>query len=683
MNRTSPAALRGLVLTISIFLTLTSACTLGRADGGSPAAPAQPTGGEQASDAADGPTNTDGADVIYIPPTTFLMGAAAGDSQAEADEQPAHQVSLSGFYIYAREVTNRMYLACVRAGACFPVQPLPNGPTAHYDDPAYADHPVVGVDWNMARDYCRWAGGRLPTEAEWELAARGPEGFLYPWGDDPAPGCDRLNMFGCLVPPDTAQAGSYPAGISPFGLFDMSGNVWEWVNDWYDPGYYARSAAADPLGPAAPADAQNPLKVVRGGSWNSYPQDVRAAARGWANPYAPYDDLGFRCVAQTEAWPADLTLPENRHDIAFPFGPDQVGAVVGGEQPLDIGLFVDSWQVTCPDADGILRVMFHFNGEEPQIRVSGSLSGVGAETIPCAYFPDAQGNGWLICAGAASQVYVSPQGNYEVQICFNDEESGQFLGCSGWLSIPAPVCPESGGVEQCSVTCRQDGAVDLFCSTNNPDTIAWVENEWQYVTEGSVLLQNCVSSIAPDQATLTCTGNFIEPIGNEYVFLFCSADTCNAMSVPVPADCLPTAAWSLRGYGCQNEDTVFVTINTGLPNIWDLLESYDVHDAERAYQCVYFAPDPQRLYCYAPEPASVSPITVCLTIGGVQRCETFARGNYLPCPSQGQPQEPQQPEQPQQPVDPCNQYTTPETCKDHSLPPENCDWINNACRTRP
>ncbi|MEZ0396683.1 MAG: formylglycine-generating enzyme family protein [Anaerolineales bacterium] len=685
MNRIPRAALRGLILTTLILLALMAACHLGRPEGDFTPTAGQPsTAGEQTGSSA-GPTNTDGADVIYIPPTTFVMGASAGDSQAGDDEQPAHQVSLDGFYIYAREVTNRMYAECVRAGACFPVQPLPNGPTSHYNDPAYADYPVVGVDWNMARDYCRWAGGRLPTEAEWELAARGVEGYLYPWGNEPAPSCDRLNMFGCLVPPDTRPVGSYPLGVSPFGLFDLAGNVWEWVNDWYDADYYTASAVSNPLGPSAPPDGQYPLKVVRGGSWNSYPNDVRAAARAWANPYAPYDDLGFRCVAQTEAWPAGLTLPDDQHAVAFPFGPDQMGAVVGGDRPNDLGLFFDGLQVTCPDADGIVRLMIHFSGNAPQIWVEGSLSGVGAETIPCVYFPNEQGGGWLMCAGEASQIYVNPQGNYEVQICFRDRDSGQFLGCTNWMPVLAPVCPESGGgVEQCSVSCRDDGSVDLSCSTDDPNTIAWVENEWQYVTEGGRLLQNCASTIAADQATITCTGNFIEPIGGEYVFLFCSADTCMPMSVPVPPDCLPTTGWSLGGYGCRNEDSVFVTVDTGIPNLPDVLGSYNVCDDENCYHCDFVALDPQRIYCYADEPTRVSPIRVCLAIGSEQFCETFVLSDYLPCPAQPgeQPEESQQPEQPQ-PTDPCNQYNTPESCKDHSLPPERCAWINGACRTQP
>lgn len=615
---------------------------------------------------SEGPTNTDGAEVIYIPPTTFLMGASAGDSQAEEDERLAHQVSLNGFYIYAREVTNRMYSECVRAGACFPVQTLPNGPTSHHNDPAYADYPVVGVDWNMAREYCRWAGGRLPTEAEWELAARGAEGFQYPWGNEPTPACNLLNMFGCLVPPDTQRVGSYPDGVSPFGLFDMAGNVWEWVNDWYSADYYGASPASTPFGPSAPANPDQPYKVVRGGSWNSYPENVRATARTFANAYLPYDDLGFRCVAQPEAWPQELTLPEPGHAIPEWSGPDRVGARVGEEQSASMVL--SGWQVTCPDPDGIVRIALRFSGEAQAFRVEGVLAGMGAETIACTYFPEDDG-GWLLCAEEESQIYVNPQGNYELQLCLFNQKNNGLIGCTGWMQFPVPVCDE-GGMEQCDVVCHPDGTVDLYCMTNRPDTIAWVEDEWEYVSEGSVILQNCQSTVAEQMATITCLGNVIQPIGDEYVFLFCSANTCNPMSVPVPADCIPAGSWSLVGYGCHDADTVFVTIDTGIPNVWDRLDDYDVQDNERSYTCSAVPNNAQRLYCYAPETASVSPITVCLTIDGVDRCQIFQRASgYLPCEEQQEPQ-PEEPQQPQpQPGDPCNQYTDPYTCKDHSLPP--------------
>jgi formylglycine-generating enzyme required for sulfatase activity len=171
------------------------------------------------------PANTDGAEVTYIPGATFLMGSVTTDLLADEDELPQHEVTVDEFYIYTYEVTNQMYADCVEAGYCMNLQSLEAGPTSHYEDPEFQDHPVVGVDWVMARDYCAWAGARLPTEAEWELVSRGPDSFLYPWGEE-EPTCDYVNMDGCLDPPDTQPVGNYLMGNSPEGVWDMSGTVW-------------------------------------------------------------------------------------------------------------------------------------------------------------------------------------------------------------------------------------------------------------------------------------------------------------------------------------------------------------------------------------------------------------------------------------------------------------------------
>ncbi len=691
MNKPSLAVWRGPILMIFILMALLGACNLGRSEGGGPnTMPGQQSGEGGQTGGSVGPTNTDGADVIYIPPMTFVMGVSAGDSQAEADEQPAHQVSLDGFYIYAREITNRMYAECVRAGACFPVQPLPNGPTAHYNDPAYADYPVVGVDWNMARDYCRWAGGRLPTEAEWELAARGAEGLLYPWGNEPAPSCDRLNMFGCLVPPDTRPVGSYPLGISPFGLLDMSDNVWEWVNDWYDAGYYAASPAANPFGPFTPPEAGQPFKVVRGGSWNSSQQDVRAAARTWANLYAPYDDLGFRCVAQMEAWPADLTLPEPGHALPDTSGPSQVGARVG-ENP-NVLAWVEGVFSTCPDGSGNVHLQIRFvvsEDFESSYGFSGALYSTGADTFPCEYDSTQH---LLHCAGPADRLETRRGGlgdyYYVVQVCVMDRATNRAVACRELYVLQETHCTGANWTTGCELVCNQAGSIDLVCKSNDPALMEWVEEELMYVLIGMggwIVPHDCTRTMEPQggppqSVTLTCpgTGAFPPDQDGNLMFTFCSQSGCPYyVTFPYPAECFP-AAWQLLGYGCQNENIAFVTLDTGRSDLQDLLSSYRAYDCENNCACIPVNGHPSWLYCYCPEPSVECPVTVCLTIGGSERCQEFQRAGFLPCEAQ-----PEEPQQPQQPVDPCNQYTTPETCKDHSLPPENCQWINNACRTRP
>lgn len=333
-----------------------------------------------------GPTNTDGAETILIPGGRFWMGSDPADAQADADELPRHQVALNGFYIYTHEVTNEMYARCVDAGACLPIRVLPSGPTSHYDDPAYADHPVVGADWLMAHEYCLWAGGRLPSEAEWELATRGTESLPYPWGSD-EPACNRVNMFGCQMPADTVPVGSYALGNNPYGVWDMAGNVWEWVNDWYDDDYYHLSPTINPLGPY-----YGDLKVVRGGGLYSEAVQMRAATRLGANPHRGYDNVGFRCVAGGEALPHGYYPPPDYHEWVPPTGLDDGGERV--EEPRGA-----TWAsfgpilVSCPDPAGIMHL---FIGADSSEGLSTFLVEVNDTVLDCYYDDALRG---LQCSG--------------------------------------------------------------------------------------------------------------------------------------------------------------------------------------------------------------------------------------------------------------------------------------------
>jgi len=222
----------------------------------------------------------DGMTLMYVPAGEFLMGSE--DSDAYDDEAPEHTVNLDAYWIDKTEVTNEMYKACVNAGKC----DAPSS-TSDYDNPEYSNHPVVYVSWDDATTYCQWAGRRLPTEAEWEKAARGTDGRKYPWGDE-AP-TDGLANFNWNVG-DTTPVGNYPDGASPYGALDMAGNVWEWVNDFYDENYYATSPRNSPPGPSASAP-----RVLRGGSWGDGARDLRAPFRG--RGVARFADGGFRCAA--------------------------------------------------------------------------------------------------------------------------------------------------------------------------------------------------------------------------------------------------------------------------------------------------------------------------------------------------------------------------------------------------
>ncbi len=257
----------------------------------------------------------DGAVMVYVPAGEFLMGSTDAEINAVltrcshckreyfADELPQHTVYLDAFWIDRTEVTNAQYSKCVDAGTC-------RAPTAcDWGDPTYgdaskADHPVVCVSWDDARTYCEWAGARLPTEAEWEKAARGTDGRLYPWGntfDGSALNfCDRnCELFWKDTSAEdgyarTAPAGHYPAGASPYGALDMAGNVWEWVNDWYDENYYSRSPDRNPTGPDSGEE-----RALHGGSWGDYWYHTRAAHRHGhgVDPTFRSNYIGFRCGA--------------------------------------------------------------------------------------------------------------------------------------------------------------------------------------------------------------------------------------------------------------------------------------------------------------------------------------------------------------------------------------------------
>jgi formylglycine-generating enzyme required for sulfatase activity len=231
--------------------------------------------------------------MVSIPGGTFPMGSGEGEPDAQSGEFPQHSVTLDGFWIDRTEVTNEQYSRCVEAGACDPpARSTSEYREAYYGDREYDDHPVIYVTWHQAKAYCEWAGARLPTEAEWEYAARGPEGRKWPWGDG-EPDCDRANYEGCWR--DTAAVGSYRAGASWCGALDMAGNVWEWVADWYDIDYYGGSPAKNPTGPST-----GNRRVVRGGSWYGNRIVVRGAYRYGLVPVDKSGNLGFRCARTAE-----------------------------------------------------------------------------------------------------------------------------------------------------------------------------------------------------------------------------------------------------------------------------------------------------------------------------------------------------------------------------------------------
>ena len=235
---------------------------------------------------------TDGMTMCYVPEGEFIMGSEDG----ALNERPVHTVNLEGYWIDQTEVTNAQYTQCVKNGSC--TEPWSNGFSPrddYYGNNQYADYPVIYVEWDQAVAYCRWAGGRLPSEAEWEKAARGTDGRIYPWGNQQPD--KNLANFNKNVE-DIVPVGSYPTGSSPYGVLDMAGNVWEWTADLYDRDidYYRQLPANNPTRSHIVEDGGLNYAVFRGGSWSSGQYTMRAANRFTYFAVSWYNSGGFRCA---------------------------------------------------------------------------------------------------------------------------------------------------------------------------------------------------------------------------------------------------------------------------------------------------------------------------------------------------------------------------------------------------
>jgi formylglycine-generating enzyme required for sulfatase activity len=240
----------------------------------------------------------DGAVMVWVPAGKFTMGTDLSDipegNREEFEDAPKHTVTLSGYWIYKNDVTVAEYKAFCNAT----VRSMPPQPPWGWKD----DHPMVNVSWHDATAYAKWAGVSLPTEAQWETAARGADGRAYPWGNDwePARCVHSTSHLGDMG--STKPVGSCPWGASPYGCMDMAGNVEQWCADWYDKNYYNSAPANDPTGPAHSSYPAGMNRVVRGSCWCWVePAYFRAAQRASSPPGLRNGSVnGFRCSSRPE-----------------------------------------------------------------------------------------------------------------------------------------------------------------------------------------------------------------------------------------------------------------------------------------------------------------------------------------------------------------------------------------------
>lgn len=438
----------------------------------------------------------DKAEQLDIPGGAFLMGN--GKPGAPVNETPTHSVTLAAYRIYSHEVTNKMYQLCVNTHQCMYPGLAGTDVMSKYSDPAYADFPVVGVDWHMARDYCEFTGGRLPTEAEWEFAARGTKNFTYPWGEN-LPTCDLLNMKACLAPGHPVAGGSYPDGKSPFGLYDMAGNVWEWTNDWYAEDAYSTAGIYGPN--------NGTEKTLRGGGYLSRPESVSTTVRLSSIPDRAYDDVGFRCVRTDTIIPPETVVPPERHDPYTPPG----GSEEPGDPPLETTL-LEIAEAPCVGDDNVLHAHF-------KIMITGSPEIDSVELLiedpvthintaaSCMLWPVEAGHYQIECnrplppslTGDFPSTWlnmtlrvnlVTPAASIDFITALEAVRCADPGVSAGWGLTTTLSCPDSSGVSTLSVTGQH--------YSEAPDFINYAFEGWDMST--------CTSFYAEN---FTCSGTLV------------------------------------------------------------------------------------------------------------------------------------------------------------------------------
>ena len=344
----------------------------------------------------------DGSILVAVPAGSFTMGHGGVDN-------PEHKVNLADFWIYRTKVTNGQYAYCAAAGQCTPLISQKDNPT--YGDPLHASDPMVGVDYSQAEAYCSFVNARLPTEAEWEKTARGPDANIYPWGNG-APGCDLLNYLSCVG--NTTPVNTYPKGRSYYSAFDTEGNAFEWVADWYKADYYVSGPPDDPKGP----DTGNEHSV-RSSAFNSGQNQTQAFNRFFSRPEDHRNNLGFRCVV------VDPTFYAPFCQYPAVFGTNGIGGDATGEKIA----------VTCPNLS---------------ISQAPGCNGLNPVTV-------------VTFSGPAGAIITAPQ-----PPCTQDPNNGNKFTCTGdgklnicsqcTVTITSqPQCPSGYTYDGASKSCVSQG----------------------------------------------------------------------------------------------------------------------------------------------------------------------------------------------------------------------------------
>ncbi len=348
----------------------------------------------------------DGSILVAVPGGPFTMGHGGSDN-------PEHEVALSDFWIYQAKVTHQQYALCVHAGKCKAPDPVDD---FTFSDLTHANDPVVGVNYAQAADYCTFVHGRLPSEAEWEKTARGPDGNLYPWGSN-APVCDFLNFNNCVGKITSVTA--YEKGQSFYHALDMEGNVFEWVADWYSALYYKSSVAQDPQGPDA-----GQQRSVRSSSYKGKPEQVPASTRFFTDPRDHRRDLGFRCVVDDPGYFAPTCAAYSL--IGSPPGGSSNSPVTPECPKVGIGLteVCQQGKVTVVVVDSL--------SPDPSATVTG--------------------------VAACAQVSVVPNVFPQIYDCFNDTTVNITTSCNYPASGTA-ACADHFNLNAATGLCEWDGSL--------------------------------------------------------------------------------------------------------------------------------------------------------------------------------------------------------------------------------